>query len=109
MGAANDWDILITVSATVGLGEYLKRITDNPTRRVLTVAGFPAIQDEQKSDIGPGNDSCFVDVDVAEGQMLALQFAQVAADEGKVLPMETLCAKAVEVAEAALTTLQGQR
>jgi hypothetical protein len=108
-GAANDWGFLIIVSTTVGLSEYLEQIRDNPTRRVITVGGFPAIRDEQKSNIGPGNDTCFVDVDVADGQMLALQFGQIAADEGEVLPMETLCAKAVEVAEAALTTLQGQR
>jgi Protein of unknown function (DUF3558) len=109
VGAVNDWGFLITVSTNMGLGEYLEKLKDNPTRRVISVDGFPAIQDEQKSSIGPGNDTCFVDVDVAEGQMLALQFGQIAADEGKVLPMETLCAKAVEVAEAALTTLQAQR
>jgi len=109
VGAANDWDILIIASATIGLSEYLGQVRDNPTRRVIAIGGFPAIQEEQKSNIGPGNDTCFVDMDVADGQMLAAQFGQVAADQGKVLPMETLCAKAVEVAEAALTTLQAQR
>ena len=109
VGAANDWGFLIIASTTVGLSEYLEQIRDNPTRHVITVGGFPAVKEEQKSNLGPGNDTCFVDVDVADGQMLALQFGQVAADEGKVLPMETLCAKAVEVAEAALATLQGQR
>ncbi|HET8641118.1 MAG TPA: DUF3558 domain-containing protein [Pseudonocardiaceae bacterium] len=108
-GSANDWGFLIIASTSVGLPAYLEQIQGNPTRRVITVSGFPAIQDEQKSSVGPGNDTCFVDVDVADGQMLALQFGQVAADPDKVLPMETLCAKAVEVAEAALTTLQGQR
>jgi len=109
VGAANDWGFLITASTTVGLGGYLGKIRDNPTRRVIAIHGFPAIQEEQKSNIGPGNDACFVDVDVADGQMLDVQFGQIAAEQGKILPMETLCAKAVEVAEAALTTLQAQR
>lgn len=84
-------------------------IKDNSSRRTLTVGGFPGIQDQQPSSTGPGSDACFVDVDVADGQLLEVQSSQVAADPDKILPMETLCAKAVEVAEAALTTLQGQR
>jgi hypothetical protein len=109
VGAANEWNILIIASTTVGLSEYLGKIRDNPTRRMVTVGGFPAAQEEQKSNIGPGNDACFVDVDVADGQMLDVQFSQIAAEQGKILPMETLCAKAMDVAEAALTTLQAQR
>jgi len=109
VGAAYEWGFLITVSAAMGLSDYLKKLKDNPTRQVITVGGFPATQEELKSNIGPGNDACFVDVDVADGQMLAVQFGQIAAEQGKILPMETLCAKAVEVAEAALTTLQAQR
>jgi len=108
-GSAKNWGFLIIASTSVGLDEYIEMIQDNPTRRSITVGGFPAIQDEQKWTAGSGNDTCFVDVDVSDGQMLAFQFGQIAAEPDEVLPMETLCAKAVEVAEAALTTLQGQR
>jgi hypothetical protein len=105
--STEEYGTLIIPSLAVGLTEYLKQIRDNSTRRVITISGFPAIQEEQQLNLGPGNDRCFVDVDVADDQMLAVQFGQVASS--KPLPMETLCAKAVEVAEAALTTLQGQR
>jgi hypothetical protein len=102
-----EYSFLIISSTTVGLSEYLDQIGENPTRRSLVVDGFPASQDQLQMEADPGNDACFVDVDVADGQLLEVQFGQVASN--KPLPMETLCAKAVEVAEAALTTLQGQR
>ena len=103
------YGFLIVSSTAIGLDDYLEMIKDNDSRRTLIVGGFPGIQDQQPSSTGPGNDACFVDLDVADGQLLEVQSSQVAADPDKVLPMETLCAKAVEVAEAALTTLQGQR
>jgi Protein of unknown function (DUF3558) len=105
--STEEYGTLIIPSARVGLVEYLEKIQESSTRRMITVGGFPAIQEEQQLGLGPGNDRCFVDVDVADDQMLAVQFGQVASS--KPLPMETLCTKAVEVAEAALTTLQGQR
>lgn len=105
--SVQEYGTLIIPAKSLGLREYVAQLRDSPTRRVVTVGGFPAVQDGLASTTGPGNDACFVDVDVADGQMLAVQFSQVAST--KPLPMETLCAKAVEVAEAALTTLQGQR
>lgn len=104
-GSADDYGFLIISSTAIGLADYLDQLKDSPSRRQVRVGGFPAVQDELPASAG--NDACFVDVDVAEGQLLEVQFGQVAST--KPLPMETLCAKAVEVAEAALTTLQGQR
>lgn len=53
-----------------------------------------------------GSGACFATVDVADRQLLQVQFSQIAASQDKRLPIETLCAKAVEVAEAALATLR---
>lgn len=106
--SAEQFGALIIAGTAIGLDEYLGELQANPNRRVIEVRGFPAVQDQMQGT-GQGNDACFVDLDVADGQLLELQFGQIAADEDKVLPMETLCAKAVEVAEAALTTLQEQR
>jgi hypothetical protein len=105
--STEEYGALIIPSTRVGLAEYLEQIQDSSTRRIITVGGFPAIQEEQQLGLGSGNNRCFIDVDVADDQMLAVQFGQVASN--KPLPMETLCVKAVEVAEAALKTLQGQR
>jgi hypothetical protein len=104
--SANDYGFLLIASTEFGLAEYVDQLRDSPTRHAVEVGGFPGVQDELPGS-EPGNDACFVDVDVADGQLLEVQFGQVASS--KPLPMGTLCAKAVEVAEAALTTLQGQR
>jgi len=104
-GSTNDYGFLIISSTQLGLAEYLGQLKDSPRRRQVTVSGFPGAQDELPAS--PGDDACFVDVDVADGQLIEVQFGQVGSS--RPLPMETLCAKAVEVAQAALTTLQGQR
>lgn len=100
-----EYSFLITSGTTIGLAEFLDQARPDPTRRTIKVNDFPAVQDELLA--GPGNDTCFVDVDVADDQLLEVQFGQIGSS--KPLPMETLCAKAVEVAEAALTTLQELR
>jgi Protein of unknown function (DUF3558) len=104
-GSANDYGFLIIASTTIGLAEYMTMTKSNPGHRMTEVSGFPAVRYELPA--GSGNDACFIDVDVADGQLLNVQFGQVAST--KPLPMETLCDKAAEVAEAALITLQRQR
>jgi hypothetical protein len=71
-------------------------VTDELTP--ITVAGFPAVIAR------PGNpDGCFVDVDVAHGQLLDVIFR----DGGRKppIPQEQLCRDAVQVAEQAMRTL----
>ncbi|WP_214404604.1 DUF3558 domain-containing protein [Pseudonocardia lacus] len=66
---------------------------------VISVADFPAIVAKPSQP-----DYCSVDVDVADGQFLDVQFR----DSGKnpPIPQDDLCRDAVRVAEAALHTLQ---
>jgi len=99
---------LITASTQIGLPEFIEKTRTDPSRQNITVNGYPAIQEEgQLSAPERGSGACFVFVDVAQGQLLGMQFSQIAASQDKRLPIETLCAKAREVAAAALTTLQG--
>ncbi|HEY3262442.1 MAG TPA: DUF3558 domain-containing protein [Pseudonocardiaceae bacterium] len=107
---AEQHGFLILASTSMGLPEFLSKIQPNPSRAVITVNGYPAVQEEGLGELSAperGSGACFVEVDVADGQLLGVQFSQIAAREPKRLPIETLCAKAREVAEAALTTLQG--
>jgi Protein of unknown function (DUF3558) len=107
---AQQWGFLLLASTSMGLPEFLSKIQPNPSRAVITVNGYPAVQEEGLGELSAperGSGACFVEVDVADGQLLGVQFSQIAAREPKRLPIETLCAKAREVAEAALTTLQG--
>lgn len=105
---AEQTGFLIVTSASVGMDEYLLDIPDSPSRRTIMVRNFPAVQQEgQTSAPERGSGVCFVDVNVADGQLLEIQYSQIAASQEKRLPVETLCAKAVEVAEATVTSLQG--
>jgi hypothetical protein len=102
------YGFLILASTTMGLPEYLSKAEANPSRQTIAVKGYPAVQEEGGlSAPERGSGACFVDVDVADGQLLGVQFSQIAASQDKRLPIETVCAKAREVAEAAVTTLQG--
>lgn len=99
---------LIIASTEMGLPEFLSKIQANPARKNVTVGQFPAVEEESPASAPErGSGECYVNVDVADGQLLEVQFSQIAASQEKRLPIETLCAKAREVAEAALTTLQG--
>jgi hypothetical protein len=55
-----------------------------------------------------GSGECYVFVDVADSQVLEVQFSQLGASQSKRLTIETLCAKAAHVAAAALNKLQGR-
>ncbi|MCK2239744.1 MULTISPECIES: DUF3558 domain-containing protein [unclassified Crossiella] len=63
--------------------------------RILTVAGYPAVENRR-----PGDDrGCFVDVSVAEGQRLGIQYSYNS--QPVTQTPEQLCAKALEMAELA--------
>jgi hypothetical protein len=99
---------LILTSTTMGLAQFLSKTESKPSRKNVSVAGFPAVEEEGRTSAPDrGSGECYVNVDVADGQLLEVQFSQIAASQDKRLPIETLCAKARQVAEAALTTLQG--
>jgi len=99
---------LVIASSELGLPEYLSQVRGNPTRHHISVDGFPAVEEEGlASEPESGSGECYVNVDVADGQLLQVQFSQIGADPDRRLAIEALCAKAREVAEAALTTLQG--
>lgn len=105
---AEETGFLVLASTAVGLSDLLSKIKPNPSRQTVSVKGYPAAQEEgELSAPERGSGVCFVDVDVADGQLLEVQFSQISATPEKRLPIETLCANARQVAEAALTTLQG--
>jgi len=99
---------LIAASPAVGLPEFLADSPAGHPRKDASVEGFPAVvQEGPTSAPERGSGECYALVDVADGQLLLVQFSQIAASQEKRLPIESLCAKAEEVAAAALTTLQG--
>ena len=98
---------LVTLVTSQGLGEYVATGEGQVPTRQLQIAGFPAVEIRKPPDAG-GNVFCLLGVDVANGQFLAANFGQVA-PSGPPLPMDTLCAEAVEHTTAAMTTLLNQR
>ncbi len=106
--SAQQTGFLITTGTTVGLDEYLDATGPHPAARNTEVDGFPTVVEEGRTSFPDrGSGECYALVDVADGQLLSVQFSQIAASQDKRLPIESLCAKAEEVAAAALTTLQG--
>jgi hypothetical protein len=63
------------------------------------IVGFPAVVARPKQP-----EFCSVDVDLAEGQFLDVQFSDAARNPP--IPQDQLCRDAVGIAEAAVTTLQ---
>ncbi|HEY0640827.1 MAG TPA: DUF3558 family protein [Pseudonocardiaceae bacterium] len=106
--SAEQTTFLIATSGDVGLPDFVEATPPSPTREEVEVDGFPAVvQEGVTSAPERGSGECYAVVDVADGQLLLVQFSQVAAGADKRLPLDSLCAKAREVAAAALTTLQG--
>ncbi len=73
------------------------RVTDEVSS--LTVAGFPAVLARPTLV----RDFCSVDIDVAPGQLLDVQFAQGTRDQP--IPQDQLCRDAQRIAEAVLSAL----
>ncbi|MHA6792853.1 DUF3558 domain-containing protein [Pseudonocardia bannensis] len=72
-------------------------VTDELTG--ITVAGFPAVLARPTRL----RDFCSVEIDVAAGQLLDIQFAQ--GTRGQPIPQDHLCRDAQRVAEAAIASL----
>lgn len=98
---------LVTLVTSQGLAEYVATGEGQIPTRQLQIAGFPAVELRPSPDAG-GNVFCLLGVDVADGQFLAANFGQVA-PSGPPLPIDTLCAVAVEHTTAVMTTLLSQR
>lgn len=81
-----------------GVGVWLEE-TAQADAKAATVAGFPAVVVRTAEQ----TKFCNVEVDVAEGQFLDIQFG----DAGNAHPpsLDSLCASAQEVANAAMSTL----
>lgn len=97
----------VTLVTSEGLREYVATGEGKVPIRQLQIAGFPAVELRPPPDAG-GNLFCLLGVDVVDGQFLAANFGQVA-PSGPPLPMDTLCAEAVEHTTAAMTTLLSHR
>ncbi len=84
-----------------GVGVWLEE-TAQADARVTTVAGFPAVVVRTAEQ----TKFCNVEVDVAEGQFLDVQFG----DAGNAHPpsLDSLCTSAQEVAGAAMSTLMAR-
>ncbi len=91
-------NVSLTVATTVGISVITApgAVTDTLTPTV--VAGFPAVLARPHNP-----DSCFLDVDVAQGQLLDVQFA----DGGGTPPIsqDQLCRDAVDVADQTMSAL----
>ena len=98
---------LIIPVTTQGLAEYVATAEGQIPVTPLEIAGFPAVEIRKPPDAG-GNLFCLIGVDVADGQFLLGSFGQVF-PSGPPLPMDTVCAEAVEHTTAAMTTLLSQR
>lgn len=82
----------------MGIQDLIGKL-DRSTSKASSAAGFPAVQSQVEVPI----QSCFVDVDTAQGQMLAIQLAL---DTPRGLAMDEMCAKVQRSAQLAVTTLQ---
>jgi hypothetical protein len=95
-----DIALSFTLATSSGLNQLLApgvlRGTTDPT----AVAGFPAVIARPTLI-----DVCAVAIDVAEGQFLDIQFRD--AGNRPPIPQDQLCRDAVQVAEAAMQTMQG--
>ena len=69
--------------------------------RVVTAASFPAVE-SRPGLTGQSNISCFINVDVADGQSLEVQSLLITT---KAFTADEMCEKTRQVAEAAMTTL----
>ncbi len=81
-------------------------LQQSPTAsRVITVAGFGAV--ESPPQIGPKDNACTIDVDVANGQMMSVFFGNGGNDLPN-LSYQLMCSDAHVVAEAAMRQLLAQ-
>jgi Protein of unknown function (DUF3558) len=91
----------LTVSTTVGISAITAPGAVSDAVTPIVVAEFPAVIAQPRNP-----DLCFVDVDIATGQLLDVLFR----DGGGAVPIaqDELCRGAVDVAGRAMTTLLGR-
>jgi uncharacterized protein DUF3558 len=91
--------VSLTLATRHGLDELIAPGSVRDELTATDVVGFPAVVARPKQV-----EFCSVDVDLAEGQFLDVQFSDAARNPP--IPQDQLCRDAVEIAEAAVTTLQ---
>jgi hypothetical protein len=94
-----DVGLSLTLATSHGLDELVAPGSVRDELTATEVAGFPAVVARPKV-----TDFCSVDVDLAEGQFLDVQFSD--AGEKPPISQDQLCRDALEIAEAAVTTLR---
>lgn len=94
---------VVTPVPQEGADVWLRPGATNVQARVVRVAGYPAVLLRRETD----RRGCFVDVSVADGQRLRIQYTHVS----EPLPQspEELCAKAEEMANLTTQNLVDQR
>lgn len=102
-----EFTIVVTAVTSQGLDEYVATGQGQiPTSRTQVV-DFPATEIRPGADAA-GNLFCFVGVDTAARQFLLVNVGQIA-PLGPPMPLDALCERARQAAEAAMTTLLGLR
>ncbi|MCO1660731.1 DUF3558 domain-containing protein [Pseudonocardia humida] len=94
-----DIGVSFALATGSGIAELLAPGTLGDEVTPTTIAGFPAVIAKPELP-----NFCSVDVDVAEGQFLDVQFHDSGSEPP--IPPDQLCRDAVRVAEAAMETLQ---
>ncbi|MGO1053709.1 DUF3558 domain-containing protein [Crossiella sp. CA198] len=92
--AKDGYGYLVTPTTQEGAEVWLKP-DGTVTARIVTAAGYPAVENRRPND----SRGCFVDVSVADGQRLGIQYSY----DSRPVPYtpDQLCAKALEMAELA--------
>ncbi len=96
-----DVDVFLTLARGNGIRVILDPgiVRDQP--ELTAVKEFPAVISRSQA-----RDYCSVDVDVADGQLLDVQFADAGKDPP--IPQDQLCRDAAQVATAVIETLQAK-
>jgi hypothetical protein len=88
-------DFTYGMSVVATANEGIERYATDSGATPLQIAGFPALTSRLKGL----NDTCFLGVDVADGQLLDLQV------DGSKIPQDELCKRAVTIGEAMIQTV----
>jgi hypothetical protein len=94
-------DFKFSASILALVAEGIQRYVDNPKLNAspVVIGGFPA----QLATFKDLHDTCFLGIDVADGQMVDLQMGS---SEG--VPEDQLCQKVQAMGEAVMTTLSSR-
>lgn len=87
----------VMVAANVGFDSYAQAVEEGKAT-AIQVGGFPAAVSEFTGLLP----SCFIGLDVADGQFIELQV------DGSKLPMVELCSRATKIADAIIQTVSAK-